>query len=239
MKDFLAIIRKLDFIDLFKYGHFSISYAVPFDGNISAHADDMELFDMLTSRMNMYEYSFEYLIIHFNADDYNDQYISIDIRNVCALYTFDQEAKKEMSISFDPRIQLHVSPWADKFDKLQRNLSIKQSQRGIDNLWTIFDLRTEDLDKCREIITPSITQEVFRELYNYERPSGDQSIWTYLLRYERHSFYPKGMIGYFCDFIHVFCNITINCNLNKTVSKLITYFSSYSFLILGIFIDDI
>ena len=110
MKDYLAIIRKLDFIDLFKYGHFTLSYAVPFDGNISAHADDMDLFDMLTSRMNMYEYSFEYLIIHFNADDYNDQYISIDIRNVCALYTFDQEAKKEMSISFDPRIQLHVSP---------------------------------------------------------------------------------------------------------------------------------
>ena len=178
MKDYLAIIRKLDFIDLFKYGHFTLSYAVPFDGDISAHADDMDLFDMLTSRMNMYEYSFEYLIIHFNADDYNDQYISIDIRNVCALYTFDQEAKKEMSISFDPRIQLHVSPWADKFDKLQRNLSIKQSQRGIDNLWTIFDLPTEDLFKCREIIKPSITQEVFREFYNNERPSGDQSIWT-------------------------------------------------------------
>lgn len=219
MKDYLAIIRKLDFIDLFKYGYFSISYAVPFDGNISAHADDMELFDMLTSRMNMYEYSFEYLIIHFNADDYNDQYISIDIRNVCALYTFDQEAKDEMSISFDPRIQLHVSPWADKFDKLQRNLSIKQSQRGIDNLWTVFDLPTEDLVKCREIITPSITQEVFREFYNYERPSGDQSIWTYLLRYERHSFYPKGMIGYFCDFIHVFCNFSQKQELNGEVAE--------------------
>lgn len=219
MKDYLAIIRKLDFIDLFKYGHFTLSYAVPFDGNISAHADDIELFDMLTSRMNMYEYSFEYLIIHFNADDYNDQYISIDIRNVCALYTFDQEAKKEMSISFDPRIQLHVSPWADKFDKLQRNLSIKQSQRGIDNLWTIFDLPTEDLFKCREIIKPSITQEVFREFYNYERPSGDQSIWTYLLRYERHSFYPKGMIGYFCDFIHVFCNFSKKKELNGEVAE--------------------
>ena len=79
MKDYLAIIRKLDFIDLFKYGHFTISYAVPFDGNISAHADDMDLFDMLTSRMNMYEYSFEYLIIHFNADDYNDSVGEFDV----------------------------------------------------------------------------------------------------------------------------------------------------------------
>lgn len=116
MKDYLAIIRKVDFIDLFKYGHFSISYAVPFDGDMSLHANDMELFNRLTSKMNMYEYSFEYLVIHFKAKDNNEQYISIDIRNVCALYTFDQEAKKEMSISFDSRIQLHISPWTDKFN---------------------------------------------------------------------------------------------------------------------------
>lgn len=144
MKDYLAIVRKIDFIDLFKYGQLSISFAIPFDGDISAHADDIKLFDSLTSRMNIYEYSFEYLIIHFKANDYYNHFVPLDIRNVLALYTFDLEARKEMSISFDPRIQLHVSPWADKFDELQRNLSIKQSLRGIDNLWTIFDLPNED-----------------------------------------------------------------------------------------------
>ena len=219
MKDYLAIIRKIDFVDLFKYGHFSISYAIPFDGDVSAHADDTDLFDALTNRMNMYEYSFEYMIIHFKSNDYNNQYISIDIRNVCALYTFDEVAKKEMSISFDPRIQLHVSPWSNKFDELQRILSIKQSLRGIENLWTIFDLPDEDLVKCKEIISSPIIQEVFRELYSYERPSGNQSIWTYLLRYERHSFYPKGMIGYFCDFIHVFCNYSKKQELSGEVAE--------------------
>lgn len=219
MKNYLAIIRKIDFVDLFKYGHFSISHAISFDGDMLAHANDTELFDALTNRMNMYEYSFEYLIIHFKSNDYDNQYISIDIRNVCALYTFDDVAKKEMSISFDPRIQLHVSPWSAKFDELQRNLSIKQSLRGIENLWTIFDLTEDDLVKCREIITPHIIQEVFRELYSYERPSGNQSIWTYLLRYERHSFYPKGMIGYFCDFIHVFCNYSKKQELSGEVAE--------------------
>ena len=219
MNDYLAIIRKLDFIDLFKYGQLSISYAIPFDGRVLEHTNDVELFEKLTERMNMYEYSFEYLIIHFKANDYNYQYISIDIRNVCALYTFDEDAKKEMSISFDPRIQLHVSPWADKFEELQRKLSIKQSQRGINNLWTIFDLPKEDFDKCSTIITPSIVQEVFRELYSNERPSGEQSIWTYLLRYERHSFYPKGMKGFFCDFIHVFCNYSKKQELSGEVAE--------------------
>lgn len=192
---------------------------VPFDGNLFEHANDDELFGNLTNRINMYEYSFEYLIIHFTAQDYDGQHVAIDVRNVCGVYTFDEEAKREMSISFDPRIQLHVSPWSDKFEKLQQRLSIKQSTRGIDNLWTIFDLPEEDRAKCEGIVKPEAIQEVFRELYAHERPSGDLSICTYLLRYERHSFYSKGMLGFFCDFIHVFCNYSKKQELNGEVAE--------------------
>ena len=219
MKDYLAIIRKWDFVDLFKYGHYRIAYAVIFDGNVEAHADDNDLFNALTYRMNTYEYSFEYLIIHFKALDYNGQDISVDVRNVCGVYTFDLEAKKEMSISFDSRIQLHVSPWTSKFEKLHRKLSIKQSMRGIDNLWAIFDLDKSDRTKCKQIINQECIQEVFRELYAYERPVGKLPIWTYLLRYERHSFYPKGMLGFFCDFIHVFCNYSTGKELLGEVAE--------------------
>lgn len=218
MKDYLAIIRKLDFVDLFKYGRFGISYAVEFDGNIQSHTDDDNLFDALTSRMNMYEYSFEYLIVHFKAQEVVDQHIVIDIRDVQGLYTFDAEAKKEMSISFDPRIQLQVSPWADKFEKLQQKLNIEQNRRGIDNLWAVWGLTDDDRKKCEEIITPDIVQEVFRELYAYERPSGCLSVWVYLLRYERHSYYAKGMLGFFCDAIHVFCNYTARKELDGEVA---------------------
>ena len=49
-----------------------------------------------------------------------------------------------MEISFDIRIQLHVSPWSEKFKKLHESLQIKQSLRGIDNLWTIFGLSEEE-----------------------------------------------------------------------------------------------
>lgn len=217
MKNYLAIIRKLDFVDLFKYGQFNISNAVQFEGDLSDHASDDELFDVLTSKMNMFQYSFEYLIVHFMAKDNINQCITIDIRNVIGLYTFDEEAKKEMSISFDPRIQLHVSPWADKFEKLQQKLSMKQSLRGVDNLWAIFDLPEEDRIRCEQIIKADDVQEVFRELYAHERPSGNKSIWIYLLRYERHSFYPPEMLGFFCDFMHVYCNFLKNEELNGEV----------------------
>ena len=204
--DYLAIIRKADFVDLFKYGRLNVYSAINFDGNIKAHANDNYLFEKLTKNMNLFEYSFEYMIIHFISDNGNEQPCSVCIENVKGLYTFNEEAKKEMSISFDSRIKLHVSPWSEKFKTLHNNRLMSQSKRGIDNLWAIFGLSETDRKICESIITDDIVFEVFDELFSYKRPTGEQSIWTYLLRYERHSFYPKNTKGYFCDYIHVACN---------------------------------
>lgn len=41
MTNYLAIIRKLDFVDLFKYGYFLLNHAVSFDGDVIAHKDDV------------------------------------------------------------------------------------------------------------------------------------------------------------------------------------------------------
>ena len=204
--DYLAIIRKADFVDLFKYGKLNVYSAIDFDGNIKAHANDDDLFEKLTKSMNLFEYSFEYMVIHFVSDNGNEYPYPINIEDVRGLYTFDEEAKKEMNVSFDSRIRLHVSPWGEKFKALHNNQLMSQSKRGIDNLWAIFDLSETDRKICESIITDDIVFEVFDELFSYKRPTGEQSIWTYLLRYERHSFYPKNTKGYFCDYIHVACN---------------------------------
>jgi len=208
MVQYLSIIRKSDFIDLFKYGHLFIHHSLPFFGKLNEHNDDKNLFDFLTSKMNLFEYSFEYLVMHFQTEENKDSTFEVQMRDVLGIYAFNSEAKKEMSISLDPRIQIHVSPWSKWFDELQKKLFINQSMRGIDNLWEVFGLNEKDKVECRNIIKDDIISEVFRQLYAYERPTGEQSLWTYLLRYERHSVYPRDMKGFFCDFIHVVCNWT-------------------------------
>ncbi len=216
---YLSIIRKADFIDLFKYGHLNIYSAVKFDGDITAHANDNNLFDGLTSSVNFFDYSFEYIIVHFTSENSDNHIFSVNIENVKGLYTFDEEAKKEMSISFDDRIKLYVSPWSNKFTKLRQMQQITQSKRGIDNLWAIFKLSENDRKKCESIITKDIVSEVFDELFAYRRPTGEQSIWTYLLRYERHSFYPKNTKGYFFDLMHVTCNWIAKKEILKDVAN--------------------
>ena len=206
MKHYISIIRKADFTDLFKYGHFNVRHAVRFDGNVEEHASDDLLFEQLTLGINAFEYSFEYLIIHFVSEQENCIYFSVNIENIKGIYAFDDEAKKEMSISFDPRIQINVSPWTDKFNKLYQSILMAQSMRGVNNIWTIFDLPEEELTKCKEFIPDEIINDVFRQFYSGEQASGELPIWNYLLRYERHSLYPKDMRGFFCDFVHVVCN---------------------------------
>ena len=217
--DYLAIIRKADFVDLFKYGKLNVYSAINFDGNIKAHANDDDLFEKLAKNMNFFEYSFEYMVIHFISDNGNECPCPVSIENVRGLYTFDEEAKKEMSVSFDSRIKLHVSPWGEKFKALHNNRLMLQSKRGIDNLWAIFDLSETDRKMCESIITDDIVSEVFDELFSYKRPTGEQSIWTYLLRYERHSFYPNNTKGYFCDYIHVACNWLKKIELQEDVAE--------------------
>lgn len=70
--DYLAIIRKADFVDLFKYGKLNVYSAINFDGNIKAHANDDDLFEKLAKNMNFFEYSFEYMVIHFISDNGNE-----------------------------------------------------------------------------------------------------------------------------------------------------------------------
>lgn len=216
--DYISIIRKADFVNLFKYGKLNVYSAIDFDGNIKAHANDDDLFEKLTKDMNLFEYSFEYMVIHFASDKGNEYPYPINIEDVRGLYTFDKEAQKEMSVSFDSRIRLHVSPWSEKFKVLHNNQLISQSKRGIDNLWAIFDLSETDRKMCESIITDDIVSEVFDELFSYKRPTGEQSIWTYLLRYERHSFYPNNTKGYFCDYIHVACNWMAKNEIQKDVA---------------------
>ena len=206
MKDYLSIVRRGDFIDLFKYGHLYVCHAVCFCGDVKEHACDDPLFERLTSRMNVYEYSFEYLIIHFVSEQEDSPDFSVGIGSVRGIYAFDADAAREMTTRFDPRIRIDVSPWADKFAILHQKLLISQSMLGIDNIWAIFDLPKEDIAKCKDIIPDSAVNEAFNLLYSGKPAAGELSIWTYLLRYERHSFYPRGMRGYFCDLVHIVCN---------------------------------
>lgn len=205
MNNYLAILRRADFIDLYKYGFFYLNknLIVQFDCELKELRSRYDIYDALFSKMNSFESSFAYLIIQYAKEDEED-FSSVNIGEVKHIYPFDMEAKKEFENSFDEHIRIDMPLWNDAVSLIKKKQQFNSSMQGAKNVFKIFDLA--DIEKCKNVISDDIVEEMLSDVYDNIRPQGDKSIWEYLMRYERHSFYPKESIGYYMDIVHIVCN---------------------------------
>lgn len=206
MDNYLALIRRADFVDLFKYGSFHLNRDLirKFTCPVEVLRERKAIFKDLTSFANAFESTFSYLLIHYTkcSGRCNDVHIS----EVKHIYPLDLEAKRELSQSFDPRIKIEDPLWPDVVLELQIKQSIEGCKNGAYNIWKIYDI-TGNIEEIESTyITSSVIKEVISELYTSKHPQGEQPIWVYAMRYERHGFYPQKFVGCFMDAIHVIFN---------------------------------
>ena len=207
MTHYLALIRKADFTDLFKYGklHVNNDMKTDFVCPVEELPNHPEVFFNLTHYANSFDNAFAYLIIHYikvsSKGLANDVYIE-EVQNI---YPLDYESKDAFSMSFDERIRIEDPIWPESVWNLQKQQHINDCEKGAANIRKILGF-SDNVSECKKFITDDIVREVVNELYDEKRPKGDLSIWVYLLRYERHSFYPQNTLGYFMDMVNVVCN---------------------------------
>ena len=208
MKNYLAVIRRADFIDLYKYGfsYLDKSRIAEFDCEVSALPDRTDIFDALFKRMNSFESSFTYLIIHYTKGDGEDagEYSFVHIEELRHIFPLDREAKREFETSFDEHIKIDDPIWSDAVSLVKKKQLLHSSMQGARNVFHVFKL--DGFDKCKEVISDETIERLLADVYENIRPQGDLPIWVYLMRYERHSFYPKGSFGYFMDVVHIIVN---------------------------------
>ncbi len=205
MNNYLAILRRADFIDLYKYGFFYLNkdLIVQFDCETTELRSRYDIYDTLFSKMNSFESSFAYLIIHYTKEPEED-FSLVNIGEVKHIFPFDMEAKKEFENSFDEHIRIDLPLWNDAVCFIKKKQQFNSSMQGAKNVFNIFGLT--DIEQCKGVISDDIVEEMLSDVYDNIRPQGDKSIWVYLMRYERHSFYPKESIGYYMDIVHIVCN---------------------------------
>ena len=205
--EYIAIIRRAEFVDLFKYGWLYLPHSVRLDQSMCA-GEGRETFEDLVRWIPVYEYSFEYLLIRFLDSEEDILVRTVHIEQVIAVYAFDERAKYELSISFDPRIKIQVSVWAEWFHEKWRQSFQEQCEQGVVAIWSLFGLSDEDKRVCEETISKEIKDEIFELIFSGRRPEGELSPWIYLFLYERHATYPKDKHkGYFLDYIHTCISI--------------------------------
>ena len=125
MANYLALIRKADFVDLYKYGsiHINKDMTRQFSCKVEELPNRKPIFDDLSYFANAFDSTFTYLFIHYenNFGRVND----INIADVRGLYPLDNEAKTELSLSLDPRIKINKPLWPDAVFNLQKRQTIQ------------------------------------------------------------------------------------------------------------------
>lgn len=206
MVNYLTIISRTDFSNLYKFGHIYVHNIVPFEGKLSDHADDKFLFDAVTAYMDTYEYSTEYLLLHVFKVPFSGSSVEIFVKDIVDVYALDEEARASLAVSLDSRIVLQVSAWNGFFLELNKKQAIRQAKAGEYNCFEIFKISNEDRAAVAKLLPKGFVEELFSDLYSHVRPSGNRSIWNYLIRYERHHPYWNDNRGFFSDAIHVYEN---------------------------------
>lgn len=205
MANYLALIRKADFVDLYKYGsiHVNKDLTRQFTCSVEELKNKEAIFNDLTYFANAFDSTFTYLFLHYenNLGRVND----INIADVRGIYPLDNEAKTELSLSLDQRIKINAPLWPDAVFNLQKKQSIQDCKNGASNIWKIYNL-PESIEEAGQIVNDKILTEVVDELYENRHPSGKLPIWVYIMRYERHAFYPPNTIGAFMDAVNAIFN---------------------------------
>lgn len=216
--NYLTIVNRSDFNDLYKFGHLFVHNLVPFEGELSVCRNDKYLFDAVTKYMNTYEYSTEYLLLHIQRETFSGTSVEIFVKDISNVYALDAEAQASLLVSFDRRINLQISYWGDYFKELNKQQTIRQSKAGRYNCYEIFHISDDDRKQVDLSLSQKFVEDLFNDLYDQRRPNGDKCIWTYLVRYERHQPYWNDIRGYFSDAIHVFENYLKKSEINYEVA---------------------
>lgn len=200
--NYLALISRTEFNSLFKYGRLLLNSNLMIYGK-----SEVETLNNLKEKIGKVDFdnTFSHLIIQYEKDDqfcYNKN--NVIIQEVKHVYALDNDAKREFEISFDERIKIE-EPLFDVSEIFVQK-TFEDCKRGIENVWQVFGFADEEKTKCQRIITDEILRNTVNLMLSDNKALGDYPLWVYLMRYERHSYYPKETVGYFMDAVHIFCN---------------------------------
>lgn len=200
--NYLALIRKQDFIDLYKYGYFYINGDIKseFAGDIESVKNKTDVRVKLLRCANAFDNAFTYLIIHYEKHEFESSN-RVYIEEVKGVYPLDAASKPELE-TINKKILIKNPLWPDAVSELQKHIDFEDSKKGAQNIWKLFDLKT-NIKKYEEIVTDDILKEFIRINDVNQRPSGKGNLWLYLMCYQRHEFYPIDKLGYYFDVTHI------------------------------------
>ena len=211
--NYLGIISRSDLNALYRNGYMKLSIQHFHVFTDMALSEDVIV--QLLDSVSPITYTSEVLFIHICKSKLRKTKIEkIEWKDVKALIPLDWVAKQDLNQSFHKKVKFEEPKWADYVEDFMQQLFCENMRRGAKACLEIFDIgRCDSLCESYQMEDPDLIMKFTNCLFAKETLDEQSSIWQYLLKYERHEPYPKSLIGYFYDSIHVFTNFTVKKEL--------------------------
>lgn len=225
-RNYIVLVRKDELIDLFKFGQlFTPCNFAEFDGDIERLRQDADKAQEVFKKVNDFEFSVEYYFLHLLRDrtlsDRGKDGYKFSIEEVQGIYALDSESWK-MGLMLTPPVVVNHPIWEDFYKGIEVKRAINDALIGIRNVEKVFNVNFSKLSRDKNFIAhkeDNIKEIVIRDAMLNIPVQDDNSIWYYLLRYERHQNYPKDNRGFFLDALHVFANYSKKTTLDASLIK--------------------
>lgn len=207
---YLLLLRKDDMIDLYRYGRWNVySPSIKFNGSVSDLAKDKKLLEKLFKQANPFGYSIEYFLVHVQCP----KVASIEVDDVLGVYPLDRDSSR-IGLSLSPEIKLGEAMFEDSYVDFQISNEILDARKGIDNIFSIFDM-----EQPKPFVKKTDFEKIIHDFYLDAPIEGKESLWYYLLRYDRHQSYPKDNRGFALDAVHAFFNYEKKMDMDVSVAN--------------------
>ena len=200
---------------MFNYGSFRIDKRIcQWITSLEDLRKDKELETEFLSKANPFDSSFEYMIIHYQKPDSQDENPNVAseeneivrIQDILHIYPLDMEAKSNFERTLDRRFRIEDPLWSDAWNVLQREKLIAMQYKGVENVAKAFGFKSEELEQVKQIVGRDVVEKYVELSINNEDANGKIPFWVYLLKYERHGHFGKGSIGICLDTVNIFIN---------------------------------
>lgn len=205
--DYIAFISDRDFDNLYRFGRIQIDdkRRVLASLDLEDIRGDRNLFRQLTDGVCDFQLPFEYLFVHYKDDGLSSV---IYIQNVYGFFPLTSQAKNKLSNRFDS-IVFNEPLWPKEAEALIRDRMVESCKRGIDNICILFNISKEEKDRCSKVIRDDIIKSMVDNVLSGKDlqglPIGEKdSLWLYLMRYQRTSPFPQDDSGFMLDASYVF-----------------------------------
>lgn len=201
----LALVRRDDVIDLFKNGVIFPASTIQFSGSIETLPEKTNEVKKVFDKMPPIEYSINYFFLYVVAEKKTSLLSQgLNIHELVSIIPLDEESFK-MGLSLNPPVQLSDPLFSSNFIDYQKDLAIENAKKGVNNIGLIFGFKDlmKSITKFNEKKSlPALVSLVCDETGQLK----PQSIWEYLICYNRNQTYPNDTRGAFLDTMSVVNN---------------------------------